>query len=478
MQAFDAESFAGVLALISVVVLLAALLSGLIERSGLPQVAVFLALGAVLGPAGIGVIDLSLRSPALPVIAILSLLLVLFTDAVSLDTTEVRSHAGLVLLVLGPGTLLAAALTALAGWGLLGLSPAAAAVLGASLASTDPVLLRGLMRHPGLPRAARDILGLESGMNDVVLLPIVLVAMALLGREGLRGAADWTRFGLDLFILGPGAGIVVGLLAVVALDVVRRRIGVRRDYESLYALGVAFAAYAAAEAVHGSGFLAAFAAGLTIAAFDIELCDCFLDYGQATAEMFLLLTFVAFGGSLIWSGLTLVSGPVLLFAAIALLVRPAVLLAALAGTRLEARSRFLVVWFGPRGLSSLLLVLLPVFAGLPESESLFQIASLVVLLSILLHGGSLMLAGRRLETPPAPEPAPAEPGPERISVEGLHRLREAGEPLTVLDVRTERSYRQSQTRARGAVRLHPDRAARHAAELGLAKGAWLVAYCA
>ena len=82
-----------------------------------------------------------------------------------------------------------------------------------------------------------------------------------------------------------------------SLDRVRSRVGVRRDYESLYALGVAFTAFAAAEAVGGSGFLAAFAGGLMVAALDVELCDCFLDYGEASAEMFLLLTFVAFGAS-------------------------------------------------------------------------------------------------------------------------------------------------------------------------------------
>ena len=65
---------------------------------------------------------------------------------------------------------------------------------------------------------------------------------------------------------------------------------------------MAFSAFAAAEAVHGSGFLAAFAAGLTIAALDVELCDCFIEYGGVTAEMLLLFTFVIFGSSLIWTG--------------------------------------------------------------------------------------------------------------------------------------------------------------------------------
>src|SRR5205823_7466730 len=110
-------------------------------------------------------------------------------------------------------------------------------------------------------------------------------------------------------------------VAITLLDQVRKRVGVRRDYESLYALGVAFTAYAAAESVGGSGFLAAFAAGLTVAALDVELCDCFLDYGEASAEMFLLFTFVAFGTSLIWTGIEIASLGTLLFAAIALIVR-------------------------------------------------------------------------------------------------------------------------------------------------------------
>ena len=135
-----------------------------------------------------------------------------------------------------------------------------------------------------------------------MLLPIVVVAIALTGQHDLESGGSFAKMGFGLFILGPGAGIAIGLIAVSALDLIRKRIGVRRDYESLYSLGVAFSAFAAAEAVHGSGFLAAFAAGLTIAALDVELCDCFIEYGGVTAEMLLLFTFVIFGSSLIWTG--------------------------------------------------------------------------------------------------------------------------------------------------------------------------------
>jgi NhaP-type Na+/H+ or K+/H+ antiporter len=275
------ETFVATLALIGLVILVASLLSGAVERSGLPQVAIFLLLGALLGPAGLGLVDLPLESESVQVMATLALVLVLFSDAIAVDAGEVRMNRRLAALILGPGTILPAALIALAAWVLLGLSPAAAAILGAALASTDPVLLRTLIRHPALPPPARLALRLESGMNDVVLLPIVVLAMLALRMGGGAPPAEVARLAMGLFILGPLLGAAVGYIGITLLDRVRSRVGVRRDYESIYALGLAFTAFAAAEAAGGSGFLAAFAAGLVVATLDVELCDCFLDYGEA-----------------------------------------------------------------------------------------------------------------------------------------------------------------------------------------------------
>ena len=533
MSDFNFETFVVAFAIIGIVIIVSALLSGFIERSGLPQVAVFLAIGAALGPAGFGVANVTLTSRTLHVVATLSLTLVLFTDAVSLNISEVKRHSSLAFRMLGPGTLLSAVLGALAAWWLLGLTPAAALILGAALASTDPVLLRGLLRRRDIPASARQALQLESGLNDAVLLPVVIVAMAFLGQEQPATASHWAKLGFDLFILGPGAGVAVGLVAVAALDLIRRRVGVRRDYESLYSLGVAFTAFAAAEAVHGSGFLAAFTAGLTIAALDVELCDCFLEYGGVTAEMMLLFTFVLFGSSLIWSGFTVLSGATLLFAAITILIRPPVYLLSLFRSRVDRRGRMLIAWFGPSGLSSLLLVLLPVFAGTPGSEQLFTVCSLVVLVSVVVHGGSPLLLSRMAqkrneEHPPTPaaviardfgnqpglsvEPTSAaavssrlnsdirdsdrtdvEPpkareesssqpnetiGSQSISLQQLKQLEESREPVIILDARTERSRETSDEQAARSVRLDPEHVVAAARELGLPKEAWLIAYCA
>jgi hypothetical protein len=218
------------------------------------------------------------------------------------------------------------------------------------------------------------------------------------------------------------------------------------------------------------------------------------------------------------------------------LIRTPVYLLSLIGSGVDMRGRLLIAWFGPRGLSSLLLVLLPVFAGLGGSEQLFAICSLVVLVSVVLHGGSPMLlaqiarqrarreqtlngdqaAERQGEAQDAGEvsrneesAAPVSHGAAQTSIDGKHppdvinltnalpvagtgaqvgkqsitldelrRLWQAGEPLTLLDVRTERSLEGVDTQAKGAVRMPPDHVAERARELGLKKEAWLVAYCA
>ena len=495
------------LGVIGAVVLVSALLSGVVERTRLPQVLLLLLLGTALGPYGLGLISLAVESTTIRVVSTLALVMVLFTDAVDIALADLRHHARIAARILGPATLLTAAIVGLAAWWLLGTSPAESAILGAACASTDPVLLRGVLRSPSLPSPARYALRLESGMNDAVLLPVILVAMgwAASGAEAPDPGAMLRAAGSGL-VTGVGGGVVVGLLAVGALNFVRARAGIRRDYESLYGFGVAVAAYAAAEAIGGSGFLAAFAAGLTIAALDVELCECFFDYGQATAELVLLFTFVALGSAGLWRGLDAISGPVLLFAAVALFARGPMMLAALAGSDLDRRGRLLLAWFGPRGLSSLLLILVPVFAGTPGAAHLFDLTALVVLLSVVVHGGSQMLlrpaavegaAGARSEprTEPASGPTAAAPAargeeepleaphprqeddPLRITLDQLDALTRRGERVVLLDVRTDAAYRDSPVRAAGAVRVPPERAVEVVSSWGLPLDTWLVSYC-
>jgi sodium/hydrogen antiporter len=473
--------------LIGVVVVIAALLSGFIEKSNFPQIAVFLALGAAVGPFGLSLLDVQLDSSILRMVATLSLALVLFTDALTIDLKEVRKHAGLATLILGPGTLIAAGVMAFAGVFVLNLSWPLAAMLAASLASTDPVMLRGLLKRPDLPGAARQALRLESGLNDIVLLPIVLIAMAFAIPAVAGEQVSVGKLFLQMLVIGPGAGALVAWVGIASLDSIRKRMGIRRDYESLYSLGIALAAFAAAEALHGSGFLAVFAAGLMISSLDIELCDCFKEYGETTAEILLLFTFVLLGSSLIWMGMGSITWSIALFVVLALLARPVGLLLALWKNKASTRSKQFIVWYGPRGLSTLLLILLPVFDGTPGTSALFHIATVVVLVSVALHGGSMMLFGGKakhhsapkIEIPlePALPPSPIVETPEKMTVDEIKKLMATGEKVWLVDVRRDVVYLESPLRLKGALRVSPQHGRRDAELQGLSKNALGALFC-
>jgi len=324
-------------------------------------------------------------------------------------------------------------------------------------------------------------------MNDVVLLPIVVLSIVAIGGSTGENTSV-ARSVVGLFLLGPALGALVGWLGIILLERVRNRFTVRRDYESLYAIGLALSAFAFAESVGGSGFLAAFAAGLMVSSQDVELCDCFLEYGEATAEMLLLLAFVALGTSLIWTGFDVISLSTIIFTIIALVVRTIVLYPVLTAAHVTGRDRRLIALFGPRGLSSLLLTLLPVFAGVPGAERLFSITCLVVLSSVVLHGGAITMFLRRnaIEEAPAKAKLPAvevigeeaEEAADRITIDEVRALQASGEPMYILDARADRNRRNSDTQAAGSIRVHPHEPVPDAKALKLSQRATLVVYCA
>ncbi|HMF88894.1 MAG TPA: cation:proton antiporter, partial [Gemmatimonadaceae bacterium] len=124
------ETFVTSVGLIGIVIVASVLLSGMVERTGLPLVPVFLLIGAAMGPWGLGIVDVGFHSPDLHVLAVLGLALLLFSDAVTLDTKKLRARKRMLWRLLGPGTLVPATVTALSAWWLLGLSAPFSAIIG------------------------------------------------------------------------------------------------------------------------------------------------------------------------------------------------------------------------------------------------------------------------------------------------------------------------------------------------------------
>ncbi|MDA0734253.1 MAG: cation:proton antiporter [Chloroflexi bacterium] len=455
--------------LIAIVLVVTALASGAVERSPLTFPLLFLGLGFLLGERGVGLIEIGPHSLLLEVVATLTLSLVLFLDAVNLQVYELGKRWLVPFLILGPGTGLIIALTAVPLSLLLGFGWLMAFVGGAVLASTDPVVLREIVRDPRIPRSVRQVLKIEAGMNDIVVLPVILVLIAVIQAQGL-GAGEWSVFLAKLLLLGPAIGFIIGGLGSWSITKVDHHMRVRREHQAVYGIGLVLAAYAAATAVGGDGFLSAFAAGLAVTLLNQSLCDCFLEYGEVTSEMAMLLAFVLFGAVL--SGmLGTVNLPLALALAglVVFVIRPSVLNLVLARSKMSWEAKLFVSWFGPRGLNSLLLALLVVQAGIPGGELLLAVVGVVVIASVAIHGASgapvsawyerrvatATLAEERESTADALFTSNDGEAP-RITPEELQVLLSGTNPPTVLDVRTRSRYEQDNAQIPGSIRVLPD----------------------
>ncbi len=310
--------------LVAVVLMVTALISGLIERSPLSFPLIFLILGVALSGRGFGVIEMEPDDETLEVVATLTLALVLFLDAVQLQVEELGRRWLIPALILGPGTVLIIALGAVPLALIVGFGWIAAFIGGAVLASTDPVVLRDIVRDQRLPRSVRQILKIEAGMNDPVVLPVVLILIAVAGSE-TGGVGGWVDFLARLLLLGPAIGFAIGGGGSWLMARVDDKWPIRREHQALYGLGLVLAAYAAAAAAGGDGFLAAFAAGLAVVVLNQTMCDCFLEYGETTAEMAMLLSFVLFGAVLSdLAGSVDIAAALVLTALVIFVIRPGV----------------------------------------------------------------------------------------------------------------------------------------------------------
>ena len=454
---------------IAVILTVTALASGVVERSPLSFPLMFLGFGFLLGTRGVGIIEIGPHHPVIEIVATLTLSLVLFLDATKLQLTELGRRWAVPVLVLGPGTALIILLGTIPLVFLMDFGWLIALAGGAMLASTDPVVLREIVRDHRIPRSVRQILRIEAGMNDIVVLPVVLILIAI-ALGNINGPIEWVIFLGQLVLLGPGIGLAIGAAGSWLIGKVDVKIGVRREYQALYGIGLVLASYSTATAVGGDGFLAAFASGLSVVLLNQTLCDSFLEYGEVTAEIAMMLAFVLFG--VVLSGMlhTVHIWPVLLLTFLVIfIIRPSVIALVLSRARISWEARSFISWFGPRGLNSLLLALLVVQANIPEAEFLFVVVGTVVLGSVTVHGASAtplsVWYGRRasretleedLESTAAGLFGHNEVDVQLIKPRELHDKTEQIPPPLMLDVRTRSSYDRDGYQIPRSVRVLPD----------------------
>jgi NhaP-type Na+/H+ or K+/H+ antiporter len=323
---------------------------------------------------------------------------------------------------------------------------------------------------------------------------MLLILIAVANTEA-AGVADWALLGVQILLLGPAVGFAIGAGAAWLMSRAIERYAISEVYQSLYGIGIVLLAYVSAQSLGGDGFLAAFAAGFAIAILNFDLCQCFLDYGETTSEMAMLLSFILFGVVIsdLFADVPIV--PALVLAAIVIFVaRPLAIGLVLRKAAVSNAARAFIGWFGPRGLNSLLLALLVVEAGVAGSEFLLGVVGVVVTVSVVAHGATATPLSRRYGE--AVMRATFEEEREnaagifegdasesiRIRPKQLSEMLQSEDPPIVLDVRTRSQYEQDQSHVPGAVRVAPDEvdgwAREREVEYGSqVEGQRIVAYC-
>ena len=393
------------------------LVSKRLEESPLTPPLVFVGLGVGFGPSMLDWLHLDVEHGAMHLLAELTLILVLFGDAARIDLSALRRELGLPFRLLFIGMPLTILLGTLIGkWIFPELSWPEAAVLGAVLAPTDAALGQAVVSDEAVPLRVRQALNVESGLNDGIVLPAVLLlaALASMSGETAGSASDWARFAAVQVTLGPLVGFLVAWLGNKLLQRSVAKAAMEPPFERLTGLALAMLAFAFAEQLGGNGFIAAFVAGMMLGRWTRGRCEWLYDFLEAEGQLLMLLVFLAFGTDFAAPALEEASWKAMTYAALSLTaIRMIPVAIALLGTGLRVRTVLFIGWFGPRGLASILFGILVLDqAALPDEGLVFQLVMLTVLLSVIAHGVSAApLARRYAARASVPERCPEEHRP-------------------------------------------------------------------
>ena len=371
------------------------LLAVRLSRTILTAPMLFLALGAGLSETGLlsaqGIEDL------LHPVAEVALVILLFLDAAQTDLNSLKRRHIWPQRMLLVGLPLAILFGTLAGWVLMPEWSLLTAALAASiLVPTDAALGQPVVTNPDVPLRPRRALIVESGLNDGLALPAILLLAALVAQDMSNSSTDWILFGLKQVVLGPLAGALVGFAGGWALLRAKSLATTSDAYEGIGAVAMAGGAYLLAGIVGGNGFISAFVAGLCFGNVVKGQCRFVYEFTEGEGQILAWAAFLLIGAGLVPEALAHLTWPMLsLILASLFLVRPLAIWLSLIGTDASPLTRVFFGWFGPRGLATALFALL-VLDTLPHEfeDHILHLAINTVWISAVLHGVTAAPAAR------------------------------------------------------------------------------------
>ncbi len=378
------------LVIVALSILAFGLISGRVQKSVITPPIVFVFFGLLVSQVGLGLLEFDIDNRFIHILAEITLVLVLFTDAARIDLRALRNEHNLPVRLLSFGLPLTILLGALIATGLFeDLSIWEAAVLAVILAPTDAALGQAVVGSPLVPVRIRQALNVESGLNDGLVLPALLITLSLATATGQEESVGfWVQFVALQLLLGPLVGIGVGFLGGKLVELGGRSGWMNHTFQDLSALGLSLLAFAGADLVGGNGFIAAFCAGLTLGNCSRAICECLYEFAEAEGQLLTLVIFMIFGAVMAPMVIGHLTWQIVLYGLLSLtVIRLLPVAVSLSGARMQWDTVLFLGWFGPRGLASILFALLVVEeSSLPGREVILVIVVVTVLLSVFGHG--------------------------------------------------------------------------------------------
>jgi len=378
------------LAILASFAFLYSIAAGRIEKTPFTGPIIFISFGILVGPLGLAWLNLEVTATELRVLADLTLAMVLFCDAANIDKSVLQHgiRVPLRMLLIGlPGVIV---LGYLCGWlifselGLLEL-----AILATTLAATDAALGKAVVTNKAVPTRIREALNLESGLNDGLCVPILLLFIAL-AKAGTGGSNVIAMASL-LFVKELGIGIAVGLVVTTAGSWLYHqawKLGwIEMDWRQLPVIMLSLTCFAVAQSLHGSGFIAAFVGGFLFGFIARKRAhDLVLDT-EGFGETLGMLTWALFGSVVIAEVVDSFNWQVIVYALLSLtVIRMLPIVLSLTGTKERIEGKLFLAWFGPRGLASIVFAVIVINNNLPGAELIAVVVTCTIILSAFAHG--------------------------------------------------------------------------------------------
>ena len=416
------------LAIIAAAVLAVAGVSRRLTGTSVTPAMAFVVIGVLVGPLVLDDVTLNPDGTTIRTLAEATLTVVLFADASRIKLRVLRREDAVPLRLLGIGLPLTIVVGAvLAAAVLTDLNATEALVLAVVLAPTDAALGEAVVTEPRLPSRIRQGLNVESGLNDGICVPLLLIALTTADVEDhLSSSHHAITIVAEEIGYGILGGVVAGLLAAGVLTIGRRRDLITGPWRPVLPIAGATLAYGVAAALGGSGFIAAFVAGAIFGGLSSDESEKDSRLSDEIGNLLGAVTFLVFGAILLGPALKHVSWEIVLYAVLSLtLVRMLPVAIGMIGTGARGPTVAFLGWFGPRGLASIVFTVIVVQESrLPAANTIVLTTYVTIGLSVLAHGITAAPAARayaRWYESHRRDPA----GMERVAVED-RRVRASG----------------------------------------------------